>query len=60
MVSKGKTGVIHGVVVKPRTTVQPPKQKIDTRSESGRTAIRNAAEHVYLRHGDVIRALAKR
>lgn len=60
MVSKGKTGVIHGVVIKPRTASQPPKYKIDTSSADGRQRVTDAAKHVFERHHAVIKALAKR
>ncbi|PRG29275.1 hypothetical protein [Burkholderia multivorans] len=60
MVTKGKTGNIHGVEVKARQHAQQPTVKVNAGSADGRKAVINAAKHVYEQHHAVIQALANR
>jgi hypothetical protein len=60
MVTKGKTGNIHGVVVKARLHTQQPTVTVNTSSADGRKAVINAAKLVYEQHQAVIQALANR
>ncbi|CAB3766471.1 hypothetical protein LMG29739_04840 [Paraburkholderia solisilvae] len=57
---EGKTGIIHGIEVTERDRIHESKARIATDTKEGREAILRAAEKVYERHHDVIRALAKR
>jgi hypothetical protein len=60
MISKGKTGTIHGIEVKARAVTQPPTAKVSTTSSDGRKAVLQAAKRVYEQHHAVIQALANR
>jgi hypothetical protein len=60
MVTKGKTGNIHGVEVKARLHTQQPTVTVNTGSVDGRKAVINAAKRVYEQHHAVIQALAHR
>lgn len=60
MVTKGKTGNIHGVEVKARAGAQTPTVKVNAGSVEGRRAIIKAAKTVYDQHQAVIQALANR
>jgi hypothetical protein len=60
MISKGKTGTIHGLEVKARAKTQRPTAQVSTSSADGKKAVLSAAQRVYEQHHAVIQALAKR